>query len=81
MKLAASLSALLLCAAPLQAAPQQTKPPRMMTKEEDHKLQLYMIKQCEKTPTASVEQVYCMQDVLFRVMKQWNAGKVPAFLK
>ncbi|WP_105007047.1 hypothetical protein [Rhizobium leguminosarum] len=81
MKIAGMFAALLLVIAPHQVEARQQKPPRPMTKEENHKLILYAVKQCEGVPTASTEQVLCMQAVFLRVAKLWNAGQTPPFLK
>ncbi|MGO6943178.1 hypothetical protein [Rhizobium johnstonii] len=81
MKIAGMLAVLLLVIAPHQAEAQRQKPSRPMTKEVGHKLILYALKQCEGFPTASPELVLCIQAVNMRVMKLWNAGQTPTFLK
>ncbi|MHC2219479.1 hypothetical protein [Rhizobium leguminosarum] len=81
MKIAGMLAGLLLSIAPHEVEAQQQKPPRPMTKEENHKLILYALKQCEAFPTASPELVLCIQAVNMRVMKLWKAGQTPSFLK
>jgi hypothetical protein len=81
MKIVGMIAVLLLVIAPYQAEAQRQKPSRPMTNEENHKLIQYALKQCEGFQTASVELVLCIQAVNMRVMKLWNAGQTPTFLK
>ncbi|NTG71247.1 hypothetical protein [Rhizobium rhizogenes] len=54
---------------------------RPMTKEQSHKLVLYAVKQCAGVSNEGTAKVMCMQAAILGVMKQWNAGQTPPFLK